>query len=291
MNTLTEHLKTGTTTVCRAWLIERKDGVALGFTDHDCVVSFDGKTFSASGGMTATSLEARTGLSVDNGEALGVLSDAGIHEDDVKGGLFDDAEVTFWLVNWQDTQEREVTFRGKLGDVRTSGGQFHAELRGLTDQLNQPRGRTYQKGCSAFLGDGNCQVDLNQAAFRLEGIVAEGSTSRVLLLATDGAHDKGWFTRGHLSVDTGAAAGLSGEIKNDTLSSGLRRIELWNPLGVAPEIGATVSAYAGCDKRFDTCRYKFLNTRNFRGFPDLPGDDWMLRYPNSAEPKDGGSRR
>jgi uncharacterized phage protein (TIGR02218 family) len=48
---------------------------------------------------------------------------------------------------------------------------------------------------------------------------------------------------------------------------------------------------AGCDKRPDTCRLKFANYDNFRGFPDIPGEDWLMSYPAGAAVNDGGSRR
>ena len=44
---LEAHLKSGLTTLCTAWLIRREDGVALGFTDHDLPLSFEGITFRA----------------------------------------------------------------------------------------------------------------------------------------------------------------------------------------------------------------------------------------------------
>jgi len=43
-------------------------------------------------------------------------------------------------------------------------------------------------------------------------------------------------------------------------------------------------ARAGCDKRLATCGAKFANTANFRGFPNIPGQDAVLRYAS----QDGG---
>ncbi len=48
---------------------------------------------------------------------------------------------------------------------------------------------------------------------------------------------------------------------------------------------------AGCDKRVDTCRLKFDNLLNFQGFPDIPGEDWLLVGAASAGANAGGSRR
>lgn len=44
----------------------------------------------------------------------------------------------------------------------------------------------------------------------------------------------------------------------------------------------------GCDKRFETCKAKFSNTVNFRGFPHLPGNDAAYGYVNEGGNFDGG---
>ena len=139
------HVQSGLTTLCRAWALERSDGTVLGFTDHDCVLSFDGIAFQPGSGLTARAVSQATGLSVDNTEALGVLSDASVREEDIEAGRFDSAEVRCWLVNWQDVSMRWLQFRGSIGEIRRAGGAFEAELRGLTEALNRPQGRIYQK--------------------------------------------------------------------------------------------------------------------------------------------------
>ena len=49
--------------------------------------------------------------------------------------------------------------------------------------------------------------------------------------------------------------------------------------------GDSFIARAGCDKRMATCGAKFVNTVNFRGFPNIPGQDAVLRYAS----RDGGN--
>jgi uncharacterized phage protein (TIGR02218 family) len=93
------HLRTGVTTLCRCWAIWRSDDVTFGFTDHDCDLSFEGITFRADTGLSASALQQSTGLSVDNTEALGLLSAASVTEADIDAGRFDGAEVRAWLVN------------------------------------------------------------------------------------------------------------------------------------------------------------------------------------------------
>ena len=62
----------------------------------------------------------------------------------------------------------------------------------------------------------------------------------------------------------------------------------------APHVASSsrrVRLTAGCDKRLETCRFKFNNLLNFRGFPDVPEDDWLIVNPARAGAKSGGSRR
>lgn len=47
----------------------------------------------------------------------------------------------------------------------------------------------------------------------------------------------------------------------------------------------------GCDKRSSTCSVRFDNLLNFRGFPAVPGEDFLTVYPGQGERHDGGSRR
>ncbi|MES2034490.1 MAG: DUF2163 domain-containing protein [Pseudomonadota bacterium] len=47
----------------------------------------------------------------------------------------------------------------------------------------------------------------------------------------------------------------------------------------------------GCDKRASTCSGRFDNLLNFRGFPTIPGDDFLVVYPARGGRHDGGSRR
>lgn len=44
-----------------------------------------------------------------------------------------------------------------------------------------------------------------------------------------------------------------------------------------------------CDQRFRTCSEVFQNTENFRGFPHMPGNDYVLAGPG-RNGRDGGAR-
>ena len=288
---LQQHLDSGVTTLCRCWLVERRDGQRLGFTDHDGALVFDGITFQADSGLTASALQQATGLSVDNAEALGALCSAKVSEVDIAAGRYDGAAVTCWLVNWAAPAERAVMFHGSFGALERSAGAFRAELRGLTDALNEPMGRSFQKPCSAVLGDRACGLDLATPGLRYDGAVKVVIDASSLRFAALPGFEEGWFTRGALQVLDGAAAGLRAPVKRDQTGPEGRLITLWEPLPILPAPGDTLRLVAGCDKRFSTCRLKFNNALNFQGFPDIPGDDWITLDPSASTARNGGSRR
>lgn len=288
---LDAHLATGTTEVCRCWKLVRADGVTYGFTDHDRALAFDGVTFKPETGLSATALVQTTGLSVDNTEAVGALSDAAITEADIAAGRFDGAAIEAWLVQWAEPENRVLQFRGTLGELTRAGGAFTAELRGLAERMNIATGRVYQRSCSAVLGDGACRVDLTAPGYAAEATVSAVEGARVLWIEGLAGYEARWFERGACRVLDGAAHGLVGAVKIDRPEDGLRRVELWDRLRAGIVAGDRVRLTAGCDKRMETCRLKFANLLNFRGFPDLPGEDWMVAHPSRVSARDGGSRR
>jgi len=199
--------------------------------------------------------------------------------------------VRAWLVNWQDVDTRWLQFRGTIGEMRRSAGAFHAELRGLTEALNRPLGRVFQKPCTAVLGDAQCQFDTGTEGYAAQISVESSAEAQVFRWADLAGFAPGWFTRGRLNVLDGPAKGLWGSIKRDIFTDNVRQVELWEPLRGAVPPGTQVELIAGCDKRFETCRLKFNNLLNYQGFPDIPGDDWIMVHPKQNAANTGGSRR
>lgn len=287
---LLSHLSTGATSVCRAWTVHRRDGVVMGFTDHDRDLDVDGVLCRADSGMTARALHQTTGLSVDNTEAFGALSASSITEADLLAGRYDGADVRVYLVNWQSPGDFIEQFRGNLGEITRADGSFKAELRGLSDSLNQPQGLAYTPRCSAVLGDHRCRFDVSQPGYFATRVVEDVEDGRVFRFPDFVGFDDRWFEDGRFEVQTGAAAGLLGVVKVDRSEGEMRRIELWQSIGAAVAVGDEVRIIAGCDKRPSTCRTKFANFLNFRGFPHIPGEDWLASYPVPDRPS-GGVRR
>jgi uncharacterized phage protein (TIGR02218 family) len=281
-------LDSGVTTVARCWKLMRRDGVVMGFTDHDSDLVLSGVTFRAGTGFTSSEAASRFGLAVDGAEISGALADEQLTDADLAAGRYDAAEVETWLVDWSDPSLKVLTARARLGEVRREGQAFTAELRGLADLLSQESGRLYTAKCGADLGDSRCKVDLTDPALRGLGAVSvvEG-TSIFVASGLDGFADA-LFSLGRLTWTSGANDGLAIEIKEHRLAAGHARLTLWQAMPEPIAAGDNFTVTAGCDKRFATCRANFANTDNFRGFPQIPGNDFLLASPSQGAPGNYG---
>lgn len=272
------------TFMCRCWLVERRDGTRFGFTDHDRDLTFDGLAFLAGSGMDASVIEVSTGLSVDNAQAVGALSGDSLEEADILAGKFDGATVRHWLVDWQDTALNILLFRGFLGEIRRGKTAFEVELRGIAEELNQPLGRSYLRVCDRIFGDDKCGIDVeNPLVSKLVSVTGITAARQVVFDDLSG-FPAGFFVNGSIRWANGAVS----LIKTDRVVSGDRVLELWEEVRWEVSNGDMGRVIAGCDKRAASCAGKFDNFLNFRGFPHMPGEDWVTSYPKRGEKHDGG---
>jgi uncharacterized phage protein (TIGR02218 family) len=193
-------------------------------------------------------------------------------------------------VNWAATEQRVLMRKGSLGEVQRGRTGFQAEMRGLAHILNQPVGRAYGYSCDADLGDARCTVALDSAAFTGTGVIANVSDNRRFTVTGLESFADGWFTGGKLTFSSGANAGRAMEVKRHGVSSLGVSLELWQAMSDDVAIADTFSITAGCDKQFATCKAKFSNAVNFRGFPYMPGNDAVISYATANVALDGGSR-
>ena len=281
---LQAHLDEGTTTLSWCWRITRSDGVALGFTDHDRTLTFDGTDFEPESGLAASEIRSGSDLAVDAQDATGVLTSDRITETDILDGRWDNAAVELWRVNWADTSQRILLRRGAVGQIRRGRMAFVAEVRSLAHVLGQTVGRTFQAGCDAALGDARCGIDLENTAYKGNGVVTNLLCDRAFMASGLSAFDAGWFTAGTLTWTSGANTGRIIEVLSHGLTDAIATLTLLEaPVRPITE-GDGFIARAGCDKRVATCSAKFANVTNFRGFPNIPGQDAVLRYAS----QDGG---
>jgi uncharacterized phage protein (TIGR02218 family) len=287
---LQSKLNTGVTTLCRCWLIARTDGVTQGFTDHDEDIVLDAATCRAGSGLTGSEVTQKLGLSVDASELSGALAGETLNESDLAAGRYDAATIEIWLVDWSETALRVLLAKGTLGEVRREGQAFTAEVRGLSERLTQESGRLYTATCSADLGDGRCKIDLMNPAFRGDGAVTSPDTTSAFTASGLNGFQDGWFTAGRVTFTSGANSGLSLEVKSHRKGAAVRFV-LWQAMPEPIVAGDTFLVTAGCNKRFETCRARFNNVVNFRGFPHIPGNDFIVAHPLPGEPGHNGASR
>lgn len=285
---LAAHLFGGATTLCACWRIVRGDGAVLGFTDHDRAVVFGGVSHEPASGLDASDAVAHAGLQVGGLEVTGVFSSERITEADLEAGLYDNARVETFLVNWTAPEERHLMRVGSIGEVKREGAAFTAEVRSLTHALDQRRGRIFRATCDADLGDARCGIDLGSAEWTASATVVSTDGAGRIDALVPGSRPTGFFDSGLLTFTGGANAGRRSEVLRHVRDEDGDHLELWQAMTDAIAPGDPFTVSAGCDKRFATCRDRFDNVVNFRGFPHMPGNDFALSYPSVDGSNDGG---
>lgn len=286
---LQTHLETRETTLAWCWKITLSTGTIMGFTNHDRNLSVDGTTYEASTGFLGTEIESQLGMSVDNMDVYGAVDSVNISETDLAAGLYDNAAVEVLLVNWEDTAQFVIMKKGNLGEVKRGTVMFQTEVRGISNELQNTKGRIYEYTCDALLGDGRCSKVVSGSTYTGTGIVASSNGYSSIVASGLDSYNNGWFSRGKITFTSGNNSGISREIKAHFNTNGVVTVSLWEQTPFEIEANNTFSIVAGCDKTFKTCKAKFSNEDNFRGFPHIPGSNTVISYALTGDPNfDGG---
>lgn len=275
-------LKKPLATIALCWRLERRDGVALGFTTHDRDLSIGGLVYRAAPGMLPSSITRSDGFDLDTLDVEGALTSDAITAADLKAGRWDGAGVFVFMVDWEAPDpgsgsgtggETLAIARGELGEISIKGDAFEAELKGPTAALDRPAVEQTSPECRARLGDRRCRVDL-AARTRLARIVAVSGEDVIEVDVSAG--DDVW-RYGRFRWLSGTNSGLERAI----MGSAGAILTLRDPPDFTPLPGDLVELTEGCDRRLATCVGRFGNAANFRGEPHLPGMDLLTRYPGA----------
>ena len=266
------HLQGEVTTLAACWKITRQDAVAIGFTTHTEDLTVAGFTYQAEGGtFTSSVFRATSDLAVDNLDVQAVFDSAGITEADLIAGRYDFATVEIYLVNYASPSTPPILMHyGTLGEVASQGLTFAAELRNLSQQLQQTIGRSHSRRCDADFGDTRC-------GFSLAGVTVTGTVATVASRQQFTVTSAPARALGKLTWTSGLNAGLSMEVKS---VAGVT-LALVQKMPYDITVGDAYSVYAGCDKLQSTCRDIYANLVNFQGFPFMVGPDSQYSYPDA----------
>src|SRR5207237_2716640 len=109
-------LDSGVTTLCRCWIVNRRDGVVQGFTDHDQDIVLDGVTCRAGTGLSGSEATEQLGLAVQGSEVSGALADDALGEADLDAGRYDAAAIEVFLVDWSDPALKVLLMTAALAE-------------------------------------------------------------------------------------------------------------------------------------------------------------------------------
>lgn len=257
--------------IATLWRIDRRDGVALGFTSHDRPLWIDGLEYRAAPGMVPTAIARRADLSPDSADIEAALSHDAITARDLAQGRYDGAWIQIGIVDWE-AGAHDVLYQGSIGATQDKGTQFSAELRSIKHDLQiDPVPRTGPACRAEFCGPG---CGLSAARFTHEGIVTQvDPATSAITVSLPGDIDR--FRSGQVRWIDGPIAGLRSTIV--TLSGGAFVLE--NLPEPQPQPGDRVLLKEGCDHTLATCHARFANAVNFRAEPFLPGNDQLVRRP------------
>jgi len=170
----------------------------------------------------------------------------------------------------QEDGTTALIYSGRVLTVTRRGSEAVADCQSIFASLRQTGVRRhYQRQCTHTLYEPNsCRV--NRSEFQVQATLSAIDGVSVSADAFDTKPD-GWFTGGELKW------GQAPELRSIVAHNG-DTITIGAPIPDA-EAGDTVSAFAGCDHLFTTCRDKFDNEENYGGFLAIP-----RRNPFGSDP-------
>lgn len=282
------HISGRSHTRCNMLLLDCRDGTTLGVTDHSGNLAFDigdgSENYLAGTGILASDIAMTASLETDNYEVRGPITET-ITRAAILGGKYDRATARLFQVNHKSLGDGAIKLlKGNVAAARVEGGQFILEVRSDMDRFNQVVGRTLTNQCDADFGDVRCGATPTVITLTITAVTDAMRFTGSFV----GSYANDFFNLGKCTPVTGAnAGGLPIEIQ-DWTSGGA--VELFMPLPVTPVIGDTFHVQNGCSKArlnsdatIPTCLTN-NNVVNFRGFPEIPGSDQVLR---AAVPGEG----
>lgn len=275
----TTHIAGTAHTRCAMLRLDLVDGTTLAFTDHDQTLAFDlgdgSVDYEPDTGILPSDLALSTGFDADDMEVSGPIGDV-VTRTAVLGGRYDDAVVRYFLVNWSDlSQGAAKLVKGRIVLATVEGGRFKFTIHSEISKFSQNIGRVITGYCDADFGDARCGFTPATLAATVSAVTDE----RSFTVTFAGSYANDFWNKGTVSFDSGALLGCRPVEIFDWTSGGV--VTLWTGLVEAPEIGDTLTLTQGCEKTRAAC-FAYDNVVNFRGFPDVPGSDQVLRYPNPA---------
>ena len=190
---------------CLLWRLTLRDGTVKRFAGLDVDVVFGGETYLAAAPFDASASEMVRTLAAGQIEVAGLIDNDEITPSALINGLYDDAVVEVFRVDWSDPAGgAEALTTGRIGAVSAGPLRFEAEALTPSKLLDQQMIGTVTAGCRALLGDSRCGVNL---ASWTESHTVTSAASLRQFTASGFGQAAGWASGGTVEFTSGANAG------------------------------------------------------------------------------------
>lgn len=279
----------------QCWKITRLDGQVFAYTAHDEPVDYNGTTYSPCDSLKATAVSGGVEAGADAGdvEITGIISDTGITEEDLAGGIFDGATVEIYLVPFDRESVDGVTpktdqistrlTKGIISKIQHTPRQYVATVNTPGAKLTQQALlKAYTPACRWTLGSPQCGVVLDSSDAAIGSVTSVPARNAAASITHRAFSDStrmeatDYFTFGKLTWTSGANTGIEATVK----TFGYSDFELWDIMPNEIQVGDGYEVMPGCNKTSTDCSTKFNNLINFGGFPKIPGKDSIYETPD-----------
>jgi uncharacterized phage protein (TIGR02218 family) len=269
---------------CTMLRLDLADGNVLAITDHDYPMAFDlgdGEAeYTAHTGILPSDLSLSLGFSADDVEISGPITETGLTTRTAFiGGRFDNARVRLFQVNWSNPAQGAIEgLEGYVVLAEVVGSTFKLTVQSQITKLAKVIGRSITGYCDVPFQSVKCGYSEPDTP----ATVLSVTDAREFTVSFAGTIASDYFNRGEVEFTSGALLGcLPVRIFDFAGGVGAGAVALYSELAEAPAIGDTLNIRRGCGKTRPACM-AYNNIENFRGFPDAPGTDQVLKYPNPS---------
>jgi uncharacterized phage protein (TIGR02218 family) len=293
---LLSRLEQRSLTLCRCWLLRRTDGITLGFTEHTRSFRIDGIEYTPLNPIDAQQSDTYAQLTNSNTQLTVLYSEGRITESDVRAGLYDQARVREFIVDFEylpttlnanPAQHIDTSAQLVLAQItNNSGVTVSFEARSLSSLLDQQLGWTSSRTCRNEFGDALCAVPL--APIVKSVVVTERHDLLSFSVSDVGQGGSARFANGTIRF-----------VEGDLQFIGERRIKryedfrvtLWQQLPFLPDAGNRLNLTPGCNKQLTARSFQVVvvaveNRRSFlvseSGQSDLTGGSLEFETGNPA---------
>lgn len=280
---LLSKIQESTTSLCCCVVLTLASGEVFRYSSAIRSIVVGGHSYEPSSAILPTAARIQAGSSIDNVDISAAIATS-FSAPQLQAGILSGAAIDIFIVDQLEPELGEIPIiNGYVGQLSYDQTQFTVSVLGLLARLSQFTGSVVKQTCNCRrLGDARCGVDIDGLTETGFSVKCSGTVSGVISaarfsasLAPPEAYPANHFAEGIIEWTSGDLTGTESEIKLSTANGAEIELQLIPSAPIAT--GWSFHLVAGCDGKRETCRDKFGNILNFRGFPDLPLNDALLQ--------------